>query len=150
MKAIECVRYVDQKLSISKTYYLLTAHIPRKLPTNEVEFEALKKLFIKVYSLEDALPVWITVAGQITSTPAHKIRKSHASIVNAAKRLRINAIAHNQKMLAMTELENRLRIASEKLVDELKNSNPTDPDLPAGSSNVLQGAFNDQRDLQSV
>lgn len=86
--------------AIGKLFYLLTAYLPRRLPTTPEQYERFKNVLIGCYGVPDTDISWITVAGQITSTPATQIRKSWGSIANAAKRVRINTLANAQSLEA--------------------------------------------------
>lgn len=136
-KTMDLTRY------IFKAYYLLTAYIPRRLPRTVDEFYSLQYTLITYYGLEDREDVWLAVCGHITSTPATKLRKSYADLANPGKRLSINKIAQDQKQFYISELENKLKEATEKLVrdEEANKQRDSDPILSIGSLDL-------QRDMQ--
>lgn len=90
---------------------------PITLPRTEAEFLKLKQTLIDLYDLEDSPEIWHTVCGAITSTPAWRLKKPILDIVNPAKRLKVNKVAHDQKMLAYEQVELKLK---EKLAEEVK------------------------------
>jgi len=95
-------------VTMFKLYYLLTAYIPRKLPTTPLEYAQLKDILVDYYGVPNDAAAWITVAGQITSTQANKLRKSYGAIANAAKRLEINKLASEQKAVEMARFQDKL------------------------------------------
>lgn len=107
-----------------QAFYTVTKYYPRPLPRTETEYLAMCHILMQFFGLEDDPSVWTTVSGQITSVPAVKMRKSYGSISNAAKRLRVNYIAHQHKLVAMKALEDRINQAALKMVenDEPENS----------------------------
>ena len=128
---------------IKQIYYQLTAYIPRPIPTTVEEYEEMKEIFMRYYGLENSAPIWATVAGQICSTPATNLRKSYGSIVNAAKRLAINKLANDQKMLAIEGLQNMLKAKMEQVAKEqVTDDNSVD--------NVLQGTFDIKGEVQTL
>jgi len=81
--------------SISRFYYKLTAYFPRKLPANSAELQRFCDILHEAYGLPDTHSTWITVSGQITSTPPHKLRRPWGEIANCALRLSINSLAQD-------------------------------------------------------
>lgn len=131
---------------IKELYYYLTAYIPRQLPTSVEEYEEMKDIFMRYYGLENNAQIWATVAGQICSTPANSLRKSYGSIVNAAKRLHINKIANEQKMLAIEELQNILKQKMEAMAEAEKKDEVRDYSV----DNVLPGTSDLQDGVQAL
>lgn len=118
------IDYVDSavsrvKFKLLQAYFFLTSSYPRLLPRNETEFDNLKRVLHKYYSLEDDPTTWITVSGQITGVPPTSVRKSYGSLANAARRLRINQVAHQKKLVEIEKIELRLKEATEKLAKDL-------------------------------
>ncbi len=112
---------------IKKAYYHLTAYLPRKLPSSEAEFLAFRDVLLNYYSLKDEPQTYVVIAGQIQSTPGHKLRKSYGTIANHVKRVKINAIAQCYKVAANQQMEYKLselmkkeadRVASEVVANE--------------------------------
>lgn len=116
----ECVSAVGSIKTFSiKVYYHLTAYVPRKLPTDQAEIVAFKETLQLYFGLDDRHDVWLTVYGQITSTPATKLRKSYGEIANAARRHSvINPLAQNQKIATIKALEGMLK---EKLEEQTEH-----------------------------
>ncbi len=104
--------------SLYKLYYYLTAHYPRRMPETESEYLRLKEVLLQYFGVEDTSYVWVTVAGLVQNTKPTSIRKSYGSIANGAKRLKVNAIAQDQKVLAGKALEAKLKELAEKMVKE--------------------------------
>lgn len=103
-----------------KYYYLLTAYFPRPLPRTSEEFIRIKEIFIQYYGLEDKPDIWLTVIGHMTSVPTSRLRKSYGNIVNAAKRLRINASLQKEKQVYIKELTDRLEVLAKQVSDEYR------------------------------
>lgn len=124
----ECAITVEaQPIKVSKLlklYYLLTAHIPRQLPRNKKELEELAYILINYYGLPDKPDVWFTVSGQITSTPATKTRKPYSHIVNAARRLGVNALARALREDMIKKHEDQLKALTEMIVEAPKPDRP--------------------------
>lgn len=105
---------------ILKAYYLLTSYMPRKLPMTTSQFNNLKYILQSVHKVPEHPEAWIALSGQITSNQANSIRKSHGALANACKRQTIiNKLAHEQKMLVIKDLEDKLREATKRATDEL-------------------------------
>lgn len=121
--------------SIIRTYYRLTAFIPRPLPRTENEFLDLKAKLIHYFDVQDRPDIWMTVCGQMTSLAPVKTRISYQRLVNVAKRLDINGVVHNQKVLENGKLMARLKELTDKMADEEKNNSA----MPDGSPDI-QGA----------
>lgn len=75
---------------------------------------------VNAYSCNDQPSTTMVLAGQITSTEAHKVRKSYAHIANCIKRLEINAIAAEFRQLAIQENNKRLEDAAQRVADAMK------------------------------
>lgn len=85
-----------------------------------MEFLKLRETMIDAYGCNDQPSTTMVLAGQVTSTEAHKIRKSYAHIANCIKRLEINAIAAEFRGLAIKENNERLEAAAKKVADAMK------------------------------
>lgn len=105
---------------ISRAYYHLTARVPRKLPRTPEEFANLRRIMVDGYGCNDQPSTTMVLAGQVTSTEAHKIRKSYGHIANCIKRLEINAIAAEFRGQAIQENNARLEAAAQKVADAMK------------------------------
>lgn len=103
-------------------WYRLTAYVPRRLPTSHQELDNFRTIAQEYYGLECTSDQWITVCGQITSTPASSLRKSYGSIINAAKRLNINRVAHEQKLVAADRLKAKLEELVEKEAKDARST----------------------------
>lgn len=123
------------KQLILVAFYALTKYLPRKLPENGTEFEAMKAKLVNYYGLEDTADSWATVAGQITSTPPTSMRKSYGDLVNAAKRKKVNLIAQNQKILAYSVLEGKLEAAMMELTQHERAAEKARASLQNGAHN---------------
>lgn len=130
---------------IFKTWFWLTAYIPRPLPTNEDEYENFQQDLIQYFGLEDNDHVWITVASQIHATPPTSLYRSYGKIANAAKRLKVNAIAQDQKLLAVGNLEHKLKLKLEDMAKKAEDSGGA-----TESADVQQGAYHSEGELPSM
>lgn len=128
---------------LKKLFYRLTAYVPRKLPTTELEYAQFKDVLIGYYDVPDNPKSWMTVAGHICSTTPERLRKPWGNIANCAKRLDVNLLAMNHKMKATDDLNEQLkqkfeeesrRIEQEELdKPELElNEKPFQPEADAG------------------
>lgn len=129
-----------------KFIYKLTGYFPRKLPKTNEEFEALQTILKTYYGVDDREDTWLTLCGQIHSTPATKIRRSYKGLANACNRLDVNKTARDIKELYIKRLEIKLREATQKLVDDeaketKERTSESDPTLSIGTLDL-------QRDLQ--
>lgn len=89
-------------------YYKFTAYVPRRLPTDEAQWDSLRHVLRTYYGVPNTLEVWITVAGQITGTPTSRIRRSYGFLANTGKRLGINKVIHEEKQKMMKVYNDRL------------------------------------------
>lgn len=105
---------------MKKLYYLLTAHMPRKLPTNLESYQNLMGVLVAYYDVPNEPKAMATIASYICSVPAKKLRASYASLVNPAKRLEINHLANEQKNIALVKLKDKLEKAMQEATDSLK------------------------------
>lgn len=112
--------------ALARSYYHLTAHLPRKLPRTPQEFKALRQIMIQAYGCNDQPSTTMVMAGQVTSTEAHKVRKSYAHIANCIKRLEINAVAAEFRQLAIQENNARLESATKKAVEAFQSEESHD------------------------
>ena len=105
---------------IKKLYYKLTYFLPRPIPKTEYDYEKFKDILIQYFGVKNDPKSWMTVAGQITSTPSEKMYKSWGKIANCAKRLDINKLAHDHKTQAIKDLNELLKKAFEAEQERLK------------------------------
>lgn len=144
MKALitECASFADTTLkslthNLKRLFHKVTSPLPRRLPSTTEEFERLRDTLSKYYGLDKDDPnVWITVSGQITSTPATSVRKSYKDIANAAKRLNINLIAHTYKTVAIATLNAKLEEKMKQTVEAMKSEPKEEPDVQVGSPDL--------------
>lgn len=122
---------------LDKVFIRLTAKLPRRMPITMDEFESLKLDLIQGFGLKDEPNVWITVAGQIISQRATQVKITYRDLVNVARRLDINKIAHDQRALALEKLQAKLKEAIANLPKE-------------ENAEVREGASNFQGDVPSV
>ncbi len=95
-------------------YYLFTAHFPRLLPRTQSEIYHLKFILRQVFGIVDKPASWMTMVGQITSTPATKVRRPLSDFVHAIRRLDINAVAQDEKLRSLEILKAQLEVAVKK------------------------------------
>lgn len=117
-----------------RVYYRLTAYVPRRLPHTNAEYERFLAVLKDAYGVPDEPTAWATVGGQIKSTEARRLRKPWGHIANAAKRLQINATAHNLQIMAQAQLDAKLKEAVEREVDQLKAQ--ADKEVPPPDESV--------------
>lgn len=115
---------------LTKLYYHLTAYVPRKLPTTEAELLAMVEILKSAYGVKDEPQTYAMLAGCITSTPNHSIRRSYGYIVNSIHRLRINALAQSYRIAAIEELKYKVEQAVKQEVERM-----TEVDQKAGLEN---------------
>lgn len=135
-------------------FHASTQWYPRLLPRTELEFERLQQVLVQCYGLDDHPDTWQMVAGQITSTPASSVRKSYRVMANAAKRLKINLIAHNQKIFANDQRMTMLKEKTLKVADEFKKEEDfleakrehTDPEPDSQSATGVKDPNDEPRD----
>lgn len=99
---------------IGKIWFKLTASFPRRLPTTPAQYDQLKNILLHVFRVPDHASTWLTVAGQIASTPGTKMRKPLSQIVNAVQRLKVNQIAAAHRSEANKVFEKDLEDAFER------------------------------------
>jgi hypothetical protein len=109
---------------LPRAYYHLISWYPRRMPQTKEEFEALKIRLAFYFDVPNTPDSWITIGGQITSTQANSIRKSDRLLANAAKRLNINLIAHQEKQRCYQELQDKLE---QKVKEHVQEGTP-DPE----------------------
>lgn len=108
-----------------KYYYRLTAWVPRKMPETKEQLEHLRKVFVEAFGLEDSHQVFYTVFANIASVKGTSIRIRYGQLVNIAKRLEINKLLQDQKVLEYNE-----HLATIKINEEPANTDT----LPIGTS----------------
>lgn len=107
-------------MKLTTLFYHLTAYLPRRLPRTEAEFLKFKDILLTHYGVEDAPQSYATIAGQIQSTPGHKLRKSYGDIANQCKRLKINALAQCYRVAANQQLRHDLEVKIGQAVETIK------------------------------
>lgn len=138
-----------------KLYYFLTGYLPRRLPSTKDELDALRCTLQLYYGLGDSLDEWICVLGHLQATPARSLRNSYINLVNPAKRLRVNKLAQDEKMLAIGAnqkiLEEKLKAKLEQVASELP-SNEEAEESPRGipRENLPGGALPVEGDLSRL
>lgn len=125
----ECVTTARNTITtrVLKVYHMVTAYLPRKMPTTYKEFDDLKHILTQYYGLKDEPAVWATVAGQVTSTKPTSLRKPYIFIANAARRLEVNRIAQEHKEFAFRQLQSKLKALEEKAKQEQTEDEGADP-----------------------
>lgn len=93
---------------MKELFYWLTTYLPRKIPTDSVSLSRLKHILMKYYNVPNQADCWLTIYGQLHSIPAIRLRKSYGHLANAAKRLAINKLVQEEKLLEIKKLEARL------------------------------------------
>jgi len=116
--------------ALLKAYYKITGKIPRHLPQTKEEFEKIKSILISTYDLEDTPQVWYTVASHMTALHPQKIKQSYEAMANVAKRMKINGVLQDQKILAEQELRAKMEELAKKAAEEAKHESV---DLPTGT-----------------
>lgn len=111
------------------TYFRLTGSLPRKLPTTTEEYLKLRERLVLYFGLDDGDPaVWATVSGQITSTPATSMYKSYRAMANAGLRLKVNLVAHNEKVIAVNAIRAKLESLGVRVDDGVGQGQEKAPD----------------------
>lgn len=98
----------------SIAYYKLTVHMPRRLPEHPKDWARLKFILSNHFGVKDDPITWYCVASQVTGTPPDKIKITYASLVNRAKRLNVNELAQDQKIIAGHEITRRMKEVQEE------------------------------------
>ena len=116
-------------------YYKLTANWQRKLPTSIDELFELKLILQTYYGLGNSFEEWVTVLGHIQGTRGDSLTNSYANLVNPAKRLKVNKMVQDEKILSIQEnqkiLEKKLKEKLEQLADEAgPGASTTNSDMP--------------------
>ncbi|HRH25105.1 MAG TPA: hypothetical protein PLQ20_02080 [Candidatus Paceibacterota bacterium] len=94
---------------LKKMFYTLTAHYPRVLPSTEDEYKKMKHILNAYFEVPDDAKYWATIAGQITGTTPTKMRRTYKSLSNVAKRMDVNKLAQDHKLIAYEQLEAKLK-----------------------------------------
>lgn len=128
---------------IPRAFYLLTAYLPRRLPTNPDEYERFKLVLVGAFGVVDEPKTWITVAGHVRSVDAKRIRCPWGHIANAAKRLTVNELATADHKAAVRALHERLKGAVGAEIDRARAAGEDTKDAEA----YLRG-LNGQQDPQ--
>lgn len=125
---------------IKRLYYHLTAYVPRRLPATPEEFEHFKAVLIHCFGLSDEPVTWVTVSGQITSTPGDRLRKPWGTIANNVRRLRINNLAMGHKHAALEQLNQQLQVAvkaeSERIQAEEAHAQKANQEQPEADADA--------------
>lgn len=82
-----------------KLYYKLTASIPRHLPKTKEDVEKVKEIFTLAYNLKDSPQVWYTIFANMAAMKADETKISYKRLTNIAKRLDINKLLQDQKLV---------------------------------------------------
>jgi len=117
------------KAKIVRTYYQITASLPRNLPTTDQEFEKMRKVLIENYGLTNDPAIWATICGHIGGTPKVELKRSYGYLAKAGKRVGVNALAYKQGQLAVNELQDKLKEKVLKIVEDDGNLSKGTPDL---------------------
>lgn len=118
--------------ALSRAFYVLTAYVPRKLPTNEKEYDKLLDVFEHAFGVPvDEPAAYVAIAGHIRSVPGTKIRAPWGNIANAAKRAAlVNEYANRQHQLGMEVLQKKLEAAVKRVQEEQGPSDPPSEKQP--------------------
>lgn len=119
--------------SLHKLYYKLTANVPRKLPETEGDIKKIKEIFTQAFGLEDSPQVWYTVFANMASIKSTSVRVPYASLVNIAKRLTINKILQDQKII---EHDTHMLTLKEQAEAALETPEKDVTALPIGAPDV--------------
>lgn len=142
MLQTECAQLAGGPMNFwYKVFYMATTHIPRPLPSTPEEYNKLKNILRDYYGLDDTDDVWACVGGQITATPATKVWKSYSSIVNPVKRLKINKVAHEDRLAAYQRIQEKQMSDLKTAVDKVVEATDESRDLPKGSLNTEEPVF---------
>lgn len=125
-------------------WFWITAYVPRPLPTNHDEYLRFKQTLHHYFGLDDNDHVWITVASQIHANPPTSLYRSYGKIANAAKRLKVNAIAQDQKLLALENLHTKLETKAKEIAEKAEVDGATE------LTNVPEGPFHSEGDVPSL
>lgn len=79
----------------------------------------MKDILCQAFDLKNEPAVWMTVAGTVSATHGLSVRRPLSHIVNMARRLEINKLAHFEKMIANANLEKQLQEAMKNAGAEL-------------------------------
>lgn len=121
-------------------YHRLTAYLPRPLPRNDIQYAKLKETLTLYYGLEDKPEIWAVIASQVQAQPCIGLRKAYGKMANEAKRLKINALAEEQKRLAYREIEAKLEAKAKEVAEELARQEQAKDgtDMQEGSPDLQQ------------
>lgn len=109
------------------------------LPENSADFKLLKEKLI-VLGVRDRPEVWYTVASHIQKLDSTVTKCSYAYLVNAARKLLINEVAQEEKVLAGLQIEAKLKEATERASHAFKEaeaSNGRDHEIPEADGSDL-------------
>lgn len=106
-------------LFFAKSYYRLTAYLPRALPVTANEIEGLRHILIMYFGLDWDEPTNYTFLSQLTAGHPTSLRKSYGSMANACKKLKLAKLVSEEKELANER--NRLRL-EELIKKEAENA----------------------------
>lgn len=114
-------------------WYWLTAYVPRKIPTSASEWDFFCYVLKEAFGVEDDPAIWMTIAGNLNSQPAQKIRVPWGYIANTGKRVKISATIREYQRLYSGVLQLRLEAAIKNETDRVRkeqevNAQQTDPE----------------------
>ncbi len=95
-------------------YYLLTAYLPRRLPSTKEELARLREVLVNHYGLEDRSDIWLTIFGNLSSRPATSLWFYYGQLNAVGRRMDINKLVHQEKLIEIKKLEDRLEELTKK------------------------------------
>ncbi len=113
---------------LERLFFHITVDWPRHLPRNEAEVNKLKQVLITHFGLKDEPSHWIAIFGQMCSVKPTSVRKPYRHYVNVAKRMEINKLANDSKMLEIEKLHVKLEA---KLKEQANNVPEAPHDIPS-------------------
>lgn len=125
-----------------KIYYLITAYLPRKLPSTKEELSHIRYVLTHYYGLEDRSDIWLTIFGNLTSRPAISLWFYYGQLNAVGRRMDINKLLHQEKLIEIKKLEDRLEELTKRAqVDEQNRATMQKgtPDLQ-GNLQSVQGS----------
>lgn len=103
-----------------KLFFFLTTYYPRKLPTNEGQWDKMREVLHTYYGVPDDLQVWATILGFIGSVPASTIRRSYGYFANVGKRTLINKAIKEEQRKTIEAYQELLKATTEATVKHLE------------------------------
>lgn len=118
-------------------YFRLTGSLPRRLPETKEELERMRETLIQYFGVDEAPETWYTVYSEITGTCRTNMRRSLKELANVARRLHVNQIVQDHKVLASEAIRAKLEEKLKEVVSE-------------EGSDVREGASDIQGKLQTL